>query len=103
MRIENHPILEFKRGPKVKFTFDGKTLEGFEGEPIAAALHDNGIRDYRRSLRHNRARGIFCAIGHCSSCFMVVDGKPNTMTCVTPLKAGMVVQRQYGKGRTSDS
>ena len=32
MRIEEHPILgEYKKGKKVKFSFDGKELEGFEG------------------------------------------------------------------------
>ncbi|MFP4460233.1 MAG: (2Fe-2S)-binding protein [Candidatus Zixiibacteriota bacterium] len=98
MRIKDHPILEFKHGKKVKFTYEGKILEGFEGEPIAAALHDNGIKVYRKSLRHDRARGFFCAIGHCSSCFMVVDGRPNTMTCITPLKEGMTVEKQIGKG-----
>ncbi len=99
MRIENHPILEFKRGRKVSFFFEGKEIEGFEGEPVAAALHDNGIRVYRTSVKEHRPRGFFCAIGHCSSCFMVVDGKPNTMTCTTPLRAGMVVERQEGKGK----
>ncbi len=99
MRIEKHPILDFKRGKRVAFNFEGKEMFGFEGEPIAAALHDNDVKVYRTSLRHDRARGFFCAIGHCSSCFMVVDGRPNTMTCVTPLKEGMTVQRQKGKGR----
>ncbi len=99
MRIDNHPILEFKRGKKVTFSFEGKELTGFEGEPIAAALHDNGIKVYRQSIRHDRARGFFCAIGHCSSCFMIVDGRPNTMTCVTPLREGMTVKRQIGKGK----
>jgi hypothetical protein len=38
MRIEEHPILGvFEKGPKVLFTFDGKTMEGFAGEPIAIA------------------------------------------------------------------
>jgi hypothetical protein len=27
---------------------------------------------------------------------MIVDGKPNIRTCVTPLKAGMKVETQYG-------
>ena len=41
---------------------------------------------------------FFCAIGKCSSCFMVVDGVPNVRTCVTPLAAGMKVETQLGKG-----
>lgn len=27
---------------------------------------------------------------------MIVDGKPNVRTCITPLKEGMTVQTQYG-------
>lgn len=98
MRIQNHPILEFKRGRKVDFTFEGRRLTGFEGEPIAAALHDAGVQVLRYSIRHNRPRGFFCAIGHCSSCLMDVDGRPNVRVCVEPLKDGMVVRRQRGKG-----
>jgi predicted molibdopterin-dependent oxidoreductase YjgC len=102
MRIENHPILDFERGRKVVFSCDGIEMEGYEGEPIAAALHDNGIRVYRHSIRHDRPRGFYCAIGHCSSCFMVVDGRPNTMTCITPLREGMIVETQKGKGKIND-
>lgn len=98
MRIEKHPILDFKRGKKVEFQFEDRTLTGFEGEPIAAALHDHGIMVLKNSLRHDRPRGFFCAIGHCSSCLMEVDGCPNVRVCVEPLKAGMVVRRQQGKG-----
>ncbi len=98
MRIKDHPILSFAEGKKVEFTFEGKILTGKEGEPIAAALHDAGIRVLRHSPRHNRPRGFFCAIGNCSSCLMVVDGKPNVKVCVTPLQEGMRVQYQKGKG-----
>ena len=45
--IERHPILEFSHGREVTFTFDGKELKGFEGEPIAMALHANGVQVYR--------------------------------------------------------
>ncbi|MBF0409599.1 MAG: (2Fe-2S)-binding protein [Candidatus Riflebacteria bacterium] len=97
-RIEEHPILSFKKGKKVSFTLDGEKLEGYEGEPIAAALHANGVKLLRHSPHKNRARGFFCAIGRCSSCMMEVDGEVNTMTCIKPLKAGMLVKRQKGHG-----
>ncbi|MCL1941540.1 MAG: (2Fe-2S)-binding protein [Synergistaceae bacterium] len=96
--ITKHPILEFHHGEKVKFSFDGKEMEGFEGEPIAMALHANGVRIYRVTPEKKRSRGFFCAIGKCSSCFMVVDGVPNVRTCVTPLKPGMKIETQRGKG-----
>jgi len=96
--IQKHPILEFKHGKEVSFSFDGKELKGYEGEPIAVALTANGVRVFRVSPLMKRPRGFFCAIGKCSSCFMTVDGVPNVRTCVTPLAAGMKVETQKGKG-----
>lgn len=98
MRIKDHPILDFPEGKKVTFYFEGQPLEGYEGEPIAAALHDAGIRVLRESPVLHRPRGFFCAIGNCSSCLMVVDGVPNVRVCVEKLRAGMRVERQKGKG-----
>lgn len=98
MRVKEHPIIDFKHGRKVAFTFEGKTLYGYEGEPVAASLVDNGILVFRYSLRKKRPHGFFCAIGKCSSCLMEVDGIPNVRTCITPLKEGMAIRRQKGKG-----
>lgn len=96
--IEHHPILDFDRGTIVTFSFEGKEIQGYEGQPIAAALHAAGIRVYSYSIKHSRPRGFFCAVGKCSSCLMVVDDRPNVMVCMEPLKAGMKVRRQKGKG-----
>ena len=97
MRIENHPILgTFQKGPLVTFTLDGKEMKGYEGEPIAAALRAAGVMTHRHTSKLDMPRGIFCAIGRCTDCVMIVDGKPNIRTCVTPLQEGMKVQTQYG-------
>ena len=37
MRIEEHPILSFKNEKKIKFYFNGKEYEGFEGDTIASS------------------------------------------------------------------
>lgn len=96
-RIEEHPILgEPKKGRVVSFTFDGKQLEGYEGEPIAIALKANGVMIHRYTKKEHKPRGIFCAIGRCTDCVMIVNGKPNVRTCVTMLEEGMVVQTQDG-------
>jgi predicted molibdopterin-dependent oxidoreductase YjgC len=98
VRIEQHPIIEFNKGKKVRFTFDGKEYEGFEDEPIAAALHAAGVRVLGHSHKMGRPRGFYCAIGNCSSCLMVVNGEPNVRVCVEKLKDGMIVETQKGKG-----
>jgi predicted molibdopterin-dependent oxidoreductase YjgC len=94
MRIKEHPILEFKHGEKVTFTFQGRNLTGYNDEPIAAALVAAGIKVLSYSKKFKRPRGFFCAIGKCSSCLMNVNGIPNVRTCITRLEEGMVVKRQ---------
>jgi len=98
MRIEKHPVLNFQRGEKVIFTFDGQEIEGYEGETIADALHAAGIRELAKSPGLHRPRGLFCAIGNCSSCLMVVDGEPNIRVCVVKVQQGMEVEMQNKKG-----
>lgn len=96
-RIKEHPILGVQeKGRLVRFTFDEKEVEGYEGEPIAAALKAAGLMVHRYTKKGHKPRGIFCAIGRCTDCVMVVDGVPNVRTCVTPLKEGMDVRTQYG-------
>lgn len=96
-RIKEHPILGVQeKGNPVKFTFDGKELEGMEGEPIATALKASGVMVHRYTKKEHKPRGIFCAIGRCTDCVMVVDGIPNVRTCITPLKEGMDIRTQYG-------
>ncbi|HCJ09198.1 MAG: (2Fe-2S)-binding protein [Lachnospiraceae bacterium] len=96
-RIMEHPILGITpEGKKVTFTFDGKELTGMEGEPIAMALKNAGVMVHRYTAKRHEPRGIYCAIGRCTDCVMIVDGKPNIRTCITPLAAGMEIQTQYG-------
>ena len=98
MRIEEHPILTFKRGREVEFTFNGKKMKGYEGEPIAAALHANGVKVLSYSKKLKRPRGFYCAIGNCSSCLMTVSGEPNVRVCTGKLREGMVIETQEGRG-----
>lgn len=103
-RIEEHPILgKQQKRNIVSFYYDGKEIKGYEGEPIAAALKAAGVMVHRYTKKRHEPRGIFCAIGRCTDCVMVVDGKPNVRTCVTPLREGMHVQTQYGVGIKEDT
>ena len=96
-RFDEHPILgTTERGRLVSFTYDGKTLQGYEGEPVAVALSAAGVKVHRYTAKRHEPRGVLCAIGRCTDCVMIVDGQPNVRTCVTPLHAGMKVQTQYG-------
>lgn len=104
MRIEEHPILGKPEEKKViPFTYDGMPLTGYEGEPIAMALEAAGIMIHRYTKKYHEPRGVFCAIGRCTDCVMVVDKIPNVRTCITPLKEGMVIQTQYGVSAQEES
>ena len=77
-RIVEHPVLgAFNKGKKIAFSYNGQPLEGYEGEPIAAALKAAGIEIHRYTAKEHQPRGIFCAIGRCTDCVMVVNGEPN--------------------------
>lgn len=104
MRIQEHPVLnQIQKGKQVVFSLDGKPMQGYEGEPIAAALMASGVHIHRYTTKKHQPRGVFCAIGRCTDCVMVVDGKPNVRTCVTPLKEGMQVQTQEGISAKKES
>ena len=97
MRILHHPILgELEEKPTIEIELDGEIIEAREGEPIATALLAAGKTVFRYTNKRHTSRGLFCAIGRCTDCMMVVEGVANVRTCVTPVKAGMKVQTQYG-------
>ncbi|MDR1605017.1 MAG: (2Fe-2S)-binding protein [Gracilibacteraceae bacterium] len=99
MRLTNHPILgPAAPGREVVFFLDGVAATGLEGEPLAAALKAAGVAVHRYTKKHRRPRGLFCAVGRCTDCVMVVNGRPNVRVCVTPLEEGMRVATQYGAG-----
>ncbi|MGD9048207.1 MAG: (2Fe-2S)-binding protein [Anaerolineae bacterium] len=103
MRVEMHPILgEARWGNRVTLMVDGEPVEAIEGEPIATALLAAGRRTFRRTTQRNEPRGVFCALGRCTDCVMIVDGQPNVRTCVTPASDGMIVETQVGLGRWGD-
>lgn len=46
------------RTRKVSFTFDGKTMSGFAGDMLGAAVLANGQRVFGRSFKYHRPRGL---------------------------------------------
>jgi predicted molibdopterin-dependent oxidoreductase YjgC len=101
-RITSHAILgDLPPVPLVEFTFDGHTVSGRDGEPIAAALFVAGYRVLRTMPRFGDARGGYCMIGRCTDCLVVVDGLPNVPACRTPVAAGQAVRTQHGLGETA--
>ncbi|MDR3210078.1 MAG: (2Fe-2S)-binding protein [Oscillospiraceae bacterium] len=98
-RILEHAVLDVaKTPPPVHITVDGRDIEAYEGEMILAALLASGIKVNRYTVNRHEPRGLFCGIGQCTDCAMVVDGVANVRTCVTPVRGGMVIATQDGLG-----
>lgn len=103
MRVKDHVVLDIDKERKiVEITVDGKVIEAIEGEPILAAILAAGIKINRYTVKKHEPRGLFCGIGQCTDCAMIVDGKPNVRTCITPVKAGIIVETQNGLSRRSE-
>ena len=49
------------RSKKLRFSFDGEQLTGYQGDTLASALLANGIRLVGRSFKYHRPRGILSA------------------------------------------
>jgi len=96
LRVSQHPILETKKGKPITIVWDGREIPALEGEPVAAALMAAGVLALRKTAILGEPRGVFCAIGRCTDCVMIVDGVPNVRTCVTPARDGMDVRTQVG-------
>jgi len=86
-----------ERGARVVVTLDGRPVIAYEGESVAALLLAEGITA-TRVTRDGEPRGVYCGMGVCFDCLVVVDGVPNTRACVTWVRDGMNVDRQVGFG-----
>jgi predicted molibdopterin-dependent oxidoreductase YjgC len=80
------------------FEFDGETMPFRPGQSVGAALTAAGIRSWRTTRFGGRPRGLFCGIGVCFDCLVVVDGRPNERACLVVAERGMVVETQEGTG-----
>lgn len=99
-RISEHPILgKLEDTEMVRIVVDGETVEARKGEVIAAALIATGKRYFRKTIKLQEPRGIYCGIGRCTDCVMTVNGVPNVRTCVTEVEEGMIIETQLGYGK----
>ena len=77
----------------VHLTFEGKRIAGLTGDSVSAALVDAG--EYAcREAADGSTRGVFCGMGVCQECLVIVDGRPGQRACMTPVSDGMVISRQ---------
>ena len=76
----------------IEFTFDDKVLTGEEGQTIAAVLISLGTPIVRHTRFEKQPRSIFCGIGICFDCVVIIDGIANQRACLTRIRHGMQVR-----------
>ncbi|MGH7103027.1 MAG: (2Fe-2S)-binding protein [Acetobacteraceae bacterium] len=87
------PKLRMKgiRRRAVRFLFDGVPVEAFDGETVAVALLAAGVRSFGRNRANGARRGMFCAMGICQECIVMVEGRA-VEACRQPARAGLAVR-----------
>ncbi|MGD9974321.1 MAG: (2Fe-2S)-binding protein [Desulfatirhabdiaceae bacterium] len=72
---------------------DNQPVMAKEGQSIADVMLSAGIRNCR-TTRNQNPRGVFCGMGICHECCMIVDDIPNIRTCMTTVRPGMRIASQ---------
>ncbi|MEB3370426.1 (2Fe-2S)-binding protein [Saccharopolyspora mangrovi] len=70
---------------------DGRRVVARAGQTVAAVLMSLGLTSWRETGGRRRRRGLFCGIGVCSECVLVVNGTPDVRACLRPVEAGDVI------------
>ena len=87
------------RAKPIAFTFNGRTVEGYEGDTLASALLASGIRLMGRSFKYHRPRGVLThGADEPNALFQVHRGPgrsdPNNRATVVEAVAGLKVSSQ---------
>ena len=80
-------------GDMFEIEVDGRTILARSGQTIAEALLANGLRGLRVT-RKQAPRGVYCGMGICYECRMIVNGVPNVRTCMTLATPGCRIATQ---------
>jgi len=89
---------DVSRGETITIEVDGEPMAAHLGETVAGALMAEGRRVFRETFRRSRPRGLYCGMGVCFDCLVVIDGQPNNRACMTYVTDGMKVATQKGWG-----
>lgn len=86
------------RGRPVRFSFEGRDVEGFVGDCIASALAANGRWILSRSFKYHRPRGLLSMEAAEANTLVQVPGEPNVAADRMPIREGLRVTAQNVSG-----
>jgi predicted molibdopterin-dependent oxidoreductase YjgC len=74
----------------VTVSIDGKRVSARKGQTIAAVMEMGGERIVRQTRKYGKARGLYCGMGMCFDCIVVVNGK-RERACMRKVEDGMQI------------
>lgn len=86
------------RAKPVRFSFENKPFEGFEGDVIASALAAGGQWMLSRSFKYHRPRGLMSMAGAEADTLVQLPSDPNAQADLTPVAEGLQVTAQNVNG-----
>ena len=76
---------------RFSFSVDGESVEARAGETVAAAMLAAGRRTIRRTAKRDEPRGLYCVMGVCWECAVLIDGRI-VRACAVPAAPGLAVE-----------
>ena len=86
------------RDRPLRFSFEGRSFEGFEGDTIASALAANDQWVLSRSFKYHRPRGVMSLAGHDANTLVQLPAEPNVPADLAPISEGLEVRAQNVAG-----
>ncbi len=77
---------------EIGIQFENRRIECRPGVSVAAALIAAGERVFR-DAGPGDARGLFCGMGVCQECRVLIDGLPGVRACMTSVREAMRISR----------
>jgi hypothetical protein len=90
-------------GEAVRIYFDGEPIDGIAGQTIGGILLASGRLAWRTTSVEEKPRGLFCGIGVCYDCLVVVNGLRDVRACQRRASAGDAVSTQHDPMPGADS
>ena len=89
MQKAPHPVRLRSTGAPIHVEVDGVSVSAFAGESVATVLMASGQRVFTASSDDHLARTLFCGMGLCHQCLVMVDGVRDVRACMTSVRPGM--------------
>lgn len=82
--------------PPLTVRIDGEEVTAWPGQTAAGVLLGLGRRSWRTTRGQGRPRGVFCGIGVCFDCLIVVNDTPDVRACRREIRDGDEIRVQRG-------